>query len=300
MEKNIQTICSNPTVQNLARGSFLRVFSDLTGATVLENVKCRVTVTKDGPIEATRALIAGGNGDSSNSSRSSSSSGNSSSNGCILNLWSGTSSRTVEGSLSGALFLVGSTAAKKQVLALGGGAGLAALAGGLAGGFAQAIILTPSCMVFTSLNVNKGKPGYEDDTTLSVTRRIVKEKGIQGMYIGMGPMSVRQASNWASRGLFTEICRTNLNLARFGLIGEIGSGVIGGIGSCWNTPIETVRVLMQKDVSEGRPPKTFRGYVLTLMNEGGAPALFRGVTPRAAQAMWQTVFMVVVPNLLGL
>ncbi len=183
---------------------------------------------------------------------------------------------------------------------MGCGQSVAAFVGGLAGGFAQAIILTPSCMVFTSLNVNKGKPGYENDTTLSVTKRIVEEKGIQGMFIGMGPMSVRQASNWASRGLFTEMCRTNLNLARFGLIGEICSGVIGGVGSCWNTPIETVRVLMQKDVSEGRPPKTFSGYVTSLMDEGGIPALFRGVTPRSAQAIWQTVFMVVVPNLLGL
>lgn len=267
-------------VKTLARGAFLRVASDITGGTALENIKCRVTATKDGPIEATRSLVTGGSG--------------------FLNLWSGTPSRTVEGALLGAVFLVGSTATKKQVLAMGAGKNIAALAGGVVGGVAQAVVMTPAGMIFTSLNVNKGKPGYENDNAITVAKRIIEEKGIAGMYIGGKPMAARQASNWASRSLFTEICRSNLKLSRFGLIGEIGSGVIGGLGSCWNTPIETVRVLMQKDVSEGRPPKTFDGYINGLVEEGGVPALFRGVSPRAVQAIWQTVFMVVVPNLLGL
>jgi hypothetical protein len=271
---------NSPLVKNLAKGAFLRVASDLSGGTALENIKCRVTATYDGPVEATRHLVTGGNG--------------------FWNLWSGTPSRTIEGALLGAVFLVGSTATKKQVLAMGAGKNVAATAGGIVGGIAQAVVMTPAGMIFTSLNVNKGKPGHENDTAMSVTRKILKEKGIAGMYIGSGPMAARQASNWASRGLFTEICRTNLKLSRFGLIGEIGSGAIGGIGSCWNTPIETVRVLMQKDVSQGIPPKTFDGYVESIVNDSGYTGLFRGVTPRAVQAIVQTCFMVVVPNLLGL
>ena len=43
-------------------------------------------------------------------------------------------------------------------------------------------------------------------------------------------------------------CRTNLKLSQFGLLGEIGSGAVGGVVATWNTPIETVQVLMQKDV----------------------------------------------------
>ena len=215
----------------------------------------------------------------------------------ILNLWSGTESRTIEGALAGAFHLIGSEAMKKRVLAMGGSKNLAALSGGLVGGAAQAIVLTPAGIILTSLNVNKGKSGYENDNTINVAKRIVREKGVQGMYIGAGPIAARQASNWASRSLFTEICRNNFKLSRFGMIGEIGSGVIGGIGSCWNTPIETVRVIMHKDLSEGKPLKTFGGYVNAQMQEGGIPALFRGVSPRALQAIWQTVFMVVVPNL---
>jgi len=272
---------NNPLVKNLARGAFLRVASDITGGTALENIKCRVTATDDGPIQATRNII------------------NSNSDG-FLNLWSGTPSRTIEGALLGGIFLVASAATKKQVFAMGAGKNVAALAGGIVGGVAQAVIMTPAGLVFTSLNVNKGKPGYENDTAFTVAKRIINEKGMSGMYVGGGPMATRQASNWASRSLFTELCRTNLRLSRFGLVGEIGSGVIGGIGSCWNTPIETVRVLMQKDASEGLSPKTFNEYINGRMEVGGVPSLFCGVTPRAVQAIWQTVFMVVVPNLLGL
>jgi len=31
----------------------------------------------------------------------------------------------------------------------------------------------------------------------------------------------------------------------------------------------------------------------------GVRGLFRGVTPRGIQAIWQTVFMVALPNILG-
>lgn len=280
---------NNPLVKNLIRGAFLRVASDLSGGTPLENIKCRVTASPpDGPIKATKDIM---NAPASSSSTRP---------GGILNLWSGTPSRTVEGALLGAVFLVGSAATKKRVLALTGSKTIASLTGGVVGGMAQAVIMTPAGMVFTSLNVNKGKPGYENDNALTITKRIIDEKGIMGMFAGGGPMAARQASNWASRSLFTEICRTNLKLSRFGLMGEIASGCIGGIGSCWNTPIETVRVLMQRDIGQGKPALTFNGYIEDIRGEYGIPGLFRGVTPRAVQACVQTTFMVVVPNLLGL
>lgn len=212
----------------------------------------------------------------------------------------GTPSRTVEGALLGAFFILGSTAAKKQVLAMGGGQNLAALAGGTVGGVLQAIVMTPAGMIFTSLNVNQGKKGYENDNALTVTRRIVKEKGLKGLFYGGGPMCLRQASNWSSRSLFTEIARTNLKMSQFGILGEIGSGVIGGLGSCWNTPIETIRVNMHRDVSMGKDNQPFGHYWTKIKEEEGMAGLFRGVTPRGIQAIWQTVFMVVVPNVIGI
>ena len=245
----------------------------------MESIKCRVTVTKDNMFEACNNIIKEAG---------------------FLGLWAGTPSRTVEGALLGALFMLGSTLTKRQVIAMGGSKTMAALAGGTVGGVAQALVMTPAGMIFTSLNVNRGKKGYENDNAFTVMRRIVKEKGAIGMYYGSGPMCLRQASNWASRAGFTEIARTTFRMSEYGILGEIGSGVIGGVGSCWNTPIETIRVLMQRDVSMGKKTKTFGTYWKEMVDEQGYQGLFRGVTPRGIQAIWQTVFMVVVPNMMGI
>ena len=65
-------------------------------------------------------------------------------------------------------------------------------------------------------------------------------------------------------------------MSEYGIWGEIGSGVIGGIGSCWNTPIETIRVFMQRDISMGKEKKTFGQYWVDTVEEQGYPGLFRG------------------------
>jgi len=176
-------------LMTLGRGAALRVASDLSGGTPLESIKCRVTKTSDGPIDAFKNIVAEGG---------------------IQNLWAGSASRTIEGILLGAFFLVGSNAAKKQVFARGGSKTMAALAGGLVGGLAQAVVMTPAGLVFTSLNLNRKKEGYENDNFLTVTKRIYESKGVKGMYAGGGPMAMRQATNWMSRSCLTEIARTTL------------------------------------------------------------------------------------------
>lgn len=283
VERNIHlTAAASPAAglaKNLLRGAFLRIASDLSGGTPLESLKCRVTVTQENMFQAYRSICQQDG---------------------ISGLWSGTPSRTVEGALLGAVFILGSTLTKKQVLAMGGGPTMAALAAGLVGGVAQSVVMTPAGMIFTSLNVNRGKKGYESDNALTVAKRIIEEKGPLGLYYGVSPMIMRQASNWASRSCFTEIARTTFGMSKYGMLGEIGSGVIGGLGSCWNTPIETIRVFMQRDVSLGRPTKSFGGYWNEIVEAEGYPGLFRGVTPRGIQAIWQTLFMVVVPNMMGI
>lgn len=273
----------------LIRGALLRIASDFSGGTPLENIKTRVTVSNDNMITAIQKLVRDGG---------------------IPALWTGTSSRTIEGAFVGAMFMLGSTLTKRQLLAWGTSRTTAALAGGLVGGVAQAIVMTPAGLIFTALNSNgqkgtntgrrKSSSVVKSETAIQIVRRVVHEKGIWGMYAGMKPMCIRQATNWASRAGFTEIARTTLQLSQYGIIGEIVAGTIGGVGSCWNTPIETIRVYMQRDVSQGVPVKSISEYWDTIVEEYGYPGLFRGVTPRAIQAIWQTVFLVVVPNLMGL
>lgn len=135
---------------------------------------------------------------------------------------------------------------------------------------------------------------------MAVVQRVISEKGIGGMFAGSRPMCLRQATNWASRSGFTEIARSTLRLSEYGVLGEIAAGIFGGVGSCWNTPIETIRVYTQRDVGQGKDPKPMQQYWNEIVADQGYSGLFRGVTPRAVQAIWQTVFLVVVPNLMGL
>lgn len=263
----------------LATGAVIRVASDLLGGTPLESIKCRVAKTMDGPIEACRNIVTEGG---------------------FINLWAGSASRTIEGIFVGAFFLLGATIAKNQVIALGGSKLMASLAGGLVGGLAQSIVMTPAGMVFTSLNLNRDTEGFENDNVFTVTKRIYKEKGLGGMYYGGKPMALRQATNWMSRSCFTELARTTFGMSELGLFGEIVSGTIGGLASCWNTPLETIRVYIQADISAGKEAKTFSQYWNSIVEEKGYQGLFRGVTPRGIQAIWQTLFMVSVPNLLGM
>jgi len=157
--------------------------------------------------------------------------------------------------------------------------------------------LAAAGLIFTALN---NQSDDKKETTIGIVRRVISEKGIGGMYSGGGAMCLRQATNWASRSGFTEIARSAFHLSDYGMLGEIASGVIGGVGSCWNTPIETIRVTNQRDVSKGLKPKKMGEYWNDIVEESGYPGLFRGITPRAVQAVWQTVFLVVVPNVMGI
>jgi hypothetical protein len=280
---SIASIPSTTVGKTLLRGALLRIASDLTGGTVMESIKTRVSVARDeaGPISAARSIIKEGGG--------------------VRALWTGTPSRTVEGALIGALFLVASATTKRQCLQRFGASNtVAALAGGIVGGVAQSLVMTPAGLVFTSLHSNKHRKGYENENAFKVTRRIVAEKGFFGLYAGNAPMVVRQATNWASRSGLTELARSTLGLSKYGVWGEIGSGVIGGVGSCWNTPVETIRVVMQRDMSRGKSANSMGAYWHEIKDTEGYAGLFRGVSPRALQAVWQTVFLVAVPNIMGI
>ena len=117
-----QCSASQGLVKNLFRGAFLRIASDLSGGTPLETLKCRVTVTNENMFQAYREVMKTDG---------------------FWGLWSGTPSRTVEGALLGALFMLGSAVTKKRVLAMGGSKTMAALAAGTVGGVAQAVVMTP-------------------------------------------------------------------------------------------------------------------------------------------------------------
>lgn len=262
--------------KTLLRGAALRIASDMSGGTPLENIKTRTTLSTEGPFAATKEIIKADG---------------------IRGLWKGSPSRTIEGALIGAVFMLTSAATKTQLKKFGAAPTLAALAGGLVGGVAQASVMTPAGLIFTALNSQDKK---RKESSIDIVRRVVQERGIGGMYAGLRPMSLRQATNWASRAGFTEITRTVFGWSKYGLLGELASGAVGGVGSCWNTPIETVRVVTQRDVSQGKQAQTMGYYWNDIVERDGYSGLFRGYTPRAVQAIWQTFFLIVVPNIMGI
>ena len=96
---------TNETISNLIRGAFLRILCDLTGGTPLECLKGYfITSTNAASSEscwqAVQRLIQRRGG--------------------VGGLWTGTSSRTIEGALLGAFFLVGYETTKHHIMALGG------------------------------------------------------------------------------------------------------------------------------------------------------------------------------------
>lgn len=262
--------------KTLLRGAALRIASDLSGGTPLENIKTRTTLSTEGPIQATKKIIRADG---------------------ILGLWKGSPSRTIEGALIGAVFMLTSVATKAQLKNMGAPPTLAALAGGLVGGVAQASVMTPAGLIFTALN---SQDKNSKESSIDIVRRVIRDRGIGGMYAGLRPMSLRQATNWASRAGFTEITRSVFGWSKYGLLGELASGAVGGVGSSWNTPIETVRVVTQRDVSQGKKSQSMKYYWDEIVKRDGYIGLYRGFTPRAVQAVWQTTFLIVVPNIMGI
>jgi hypothetical protein len=209
-------------------------------------------------------------------------------------LYSGLGNRVFEGSLMGGSYLVASRIAKASLLkTLPNTPKLTALlVGGIAGGLAQSVIMTPCNRVLTHTHDQK-------ESTVKAIKSIYKKAGFQGYYAGFGAVCARQITNWGSRTTFTELARTTLGLSQYGLAGEVASGIVAGVAACWNTPLETLRVSRQVDASNGRVDRSYGDYVKESIAKGGVGDLFKGVRPRCLQSVWQTVWMVVVPNVMG-
>ena len=84
------------------------------------------------------------------------------------------------------------------------------------------------------------------------------------------------------------------------------AGTVGGALSAWNTPFEVARVEASarlfddeggKGTSRGR--ESLVSALRRVAEERGVGGLFCGLTPRVAQACWQTLFLVTVPRLMG-
>ena len=255
----IQRVAATP----LARGAVLRVASDLTGGLPLEQWKTRVTrFPNETAATSLRSVYKYQGG--------------------LKAFWSGTGARVVEGSCSGAVLLAARGSAHqflRQTAPSVADTALAAFAVGAAAGACQALVMGP-CTYLVTRSAVEGKSAGRCLREAFADKSLLR--GLATLYAGAGAVAMRQATNWASRQGLTDLFQRRLGLPL------LACGVLGGIGSCWNTPLEVKRIRAQSGL----------GSLGDVWREEGLPGCFRGVTPRAAQAAWQTCFMVVLPTLL--
>jgi hypothetical protein len=70
--------------------------------------------------------------------------------------------------------------------------------------------------------------------------------------------------------------------------------MVGGALSCWNQPIEVIRVEMQSQVkTPGRPENmSIVKAAQWIHQNNGIKGFYRGAVPRIGLGMWQTLCMV--------
>ncbi|CAG8694005.1 13842_t:CDS:2 [Funneliformis caledonium] len=211
----------------------------------------------------------------------------------------------IEASTKGAVLIFTASEFEYRARVSGASPFLAGILGGMGGGLAQAYTTMGFCTFMKTVEVTRHKaPAGQEVSTIKVASEIWKKEGIRGINKGVNAVAVRQCTNWASRFGLTRAGETAIRRIRDGdvpdysrplsPIQKILASAIGGGLSCWNQPIEVIRVEMQSQVkAAGRPEKmTIFSCAKYIYKNNGLKGFYRGVTPRIGLGIWQTVCMV--------
>ncbi|KAK0523537.1 hypothetical protein OC834_005863 [Tilletia horrida] len=213
----------------------------------------------------------------------------------------------IEASTKGAVLLFTASEIEKVAKAGGVGAGTAGLLGGMGGGVAQAYATMGFCTCMKTAEITRHKQaasGIKPPSTWAVFMDIYRREGIAGINKGVNAVAVRQCTNWGSRMGFARLAEQPVRSLsgkkpneKLGPLERIACSSIGGALATWNQPIEVIRVEMQSMAKAA--PGSNRPEKLTILNtlqyiyrENGIKGLYRGVSPRIALGIWQTICMV--------
>jgi len=144
--------------------------------------------------------------------------------------------------------------------------------------------------------------GAIQPSSLSIARDIFKREGIRGINKGVNAVAVRQCTNWGSRFGISRIMENLIQPYRaedkqgtpLTPFQKILASALGGGLSCWNQPIEVIRVELQSQVPQPGRPKNLGifGAAKWIVSKSGVKGLYRGVVPRICLGVWQTICMV--------
>jgi hypothetical protein len=158
---------------------------------------------------------------------------------------------------------------------------------GMGGGIAQAYATMGFCTFMKTVEVTRAKGGGVDQkSTIQVAKDIFQKEGIRGINKGVNAVALRQCTNWGSRFGLSRIIEDLFRKRNEGKPLEqsqkILATAIGGGLSCWNQPIEVIRVEMQSQLkAPGRPEKmTISKAAGWIYKNNGLKGFYRGVMPR--------------------
>ncbi|KAI9310684.1 mitochondrial carrier domain-containing protein [Dichotomocladium elegans] len=206
----------------------------------------------------------------------------------------------IEASTKGAVLLFTASEFEFRSRTAGASPFLAGMIGGMMGGIAQAYSTMGFCTFMKTVEVTRHKSGVKQ-STLEVASEIFKREGFRGINKGVNAVALRQCTNWASRFGIARFAQDSIVAARYGstdakpsAADKVAASMVGGALSCWNQPIEVIRIEMQSQVdTPGRPKKlTIATATKWIYQQNGYGGFFKGVVPRIGLGMWQTVVMV--------
>ena len=150
--------------------------------------------------------------------------------------------------------------------------------------------------------------GVKPPSTWATFAGIYRKEGIRGINKGVNAVAIRQTTNWGSRFGLSRLAETGIRKLTGKEDGTklssaekiLASGLGGGL-SAWNQPIEVIRIEMQSKTEDPNRPKNLTvGKTLKyIYGQDGLRGLYRGVTPRIALGVWQTICMVALGDLYG-
>jgi len=214
----------------------------------------------------------------------------------------------IEASTKGGVLLFTASEIETASTAVGINPAAAGLLGGMGGGIAQAYATMGFTTSMKTAEITRHKQaaaGVKPPSTWALFYEILRKEGIRGVNKGVNAVAVRQCTNWGSRIGMTRLAENTIRKARgkednqsLGAMDKILSSSLGGALATWNQPIEVIRVEMQ-NMSKEATAAANRPAKLTIFNtfgyiykENGIKGLYRGVTPRIALGIWQTICMV--------
>ncbi|RMD43695.1 hypothetical protein DV735_g1429, partial [Chaetothyriales sp. CBS 134920] len=215
----------------------------------------------------------------------------------------------IEASTKGAVLLFVASEAEYYAKTFGAGDFVAGISGGMFGGLAQAYATMGFCTCMKTVEITQHKlaaQGIKPPSTFQTFANIYKQEGIRGINKGVNAVAIRQVTNWGSRFGLSRLSEQGIRRVtgkgedeKLTAPEKILSSALGGGLSAWNQPIEVIRVEMQSKADDPNRPKNLTvGKTLKyIYSTNGLKGLYRGVTPRIALGVWQTICMVALGDI---